>query len=87
MLYLEYVNKNGNRGDVMLDKHAVKLYTPKEIENAKTKGQVVGFVQGAAVMFVGLFLLKLIGWIPALLILIIFGFLGYGFIKKGRNEE
>jgi hypothetical protein len=46
----------------------LQLYTATDIENARTKGQVVGWVQGAGTLFVLGLVLKVVGWIPALLI-------------------
>ena len=46
-----------------------KIYTDKEVARAKTTAQLVGFAQGVgAEMFAGI-ALKLLGWIPVLLVL------------------
>ncbi|MCA9738770.1 MAG: hypothetical protein R3E98_17535 [Gemmatimonadota bacterium] len=45
-----------------------KIYSKSDLETARTKGQVMGWVQGAgAVLAVGV-VLKLLGWIPTLLV-------------------
>ena len=69
----------------MADKYSVQLHTTRDLERAKTKGQVIGWVQGAAVTFGGLLLLKFIGWIPTLLILAVVGFLGYKLLTMGKD--
>jgi hypothetical protein len=45
-----------------------RSYTHTEVENARTKGQLIGWIQGGVVMFAGLWVLKLIGWVPTLLV-------------------
>lgn len=71
----------------MFDKRPIKLHSSQDLEHAKTKGQVIGWAQGAAVTFIALFLFKLVGWIPALVILILLGFLGYKFVKRGKSDD
>ena len=53
------------------------LYTEKDLEKARTKGQLVGWLQGGAVAIIGMLLLSVIGWIPTLAVLGIGGFLVY----------
>ena len=48
--------------------------TPSDLENAKTKGQVIGWLQGFAVGVGGMILLGMLGWIPALLVVGVGGF-------------
>lgn len=50
-----------------------KMYTHMEVANARTRGQIVGWVQAGAVAIAGLFVLKLVGWIPALLVIGVVG--------------
>lgn len=51
------------------------IYTRTDVEDARTKGQLVGWVQGALVAIGGIMLLGVIGWIPTLVVagLITFG--------------
>lgn len=44
-------------------------YSRQEMERARTTAQVVGWAQGAGVVVGGVLLLKLLGWIPAVLVL------------------
>ncbi len=49
-----------------MSKSELKLYSAVDVENARTKAQIVGIVQGAGgVMLLGL-LFTVIGWIPML---------------------
>jgi hypothetical protein len=54
-----------------------ELYSQKDVENARTKGQVIGWVQGAVVGIAGMILLGLVGWMPTLVILGVGGFVLY----------
>ena len=53
------------------------VYSKQDLEKAKTKGQVLGWVQGAGIVAAGWFLLGLVGWIPLLLIGGVAAFVGY----------
>ena len=46
----------------------VPRYTRTDLENARTKGQLIGWLQGAGVAFGVLLVVGLIGWIPAVLL-------------------
>ena len=50
------------------------LYTQKDVERARTKGELVGLVKGVAVGVGGFLLLGVIGWIPTLAVLGVGGF-------------
>jgi hypothetical protein len=39
-----------------------------DVENAQTKGQVIGWVQGASAVVVAGLVLSAIGWLPALIV-------------------
>ena len=51
-----------------MTKSDLKLYSALEVENARTKAQVVGIAQGAGGMLLLGVLLSLIGWIPLLVV-------------------
>lgn len=59
----------------MRDDLVGKTYTETELQNARTKGQVVGWVQGGLGMLAGLMVLRIVGWIPALIVVGVIGFL------------
>jgi hypothetical protein len=62
------------------------LYSQKDVDNARTKGQLIGWVQGALVGIGGFLLLGLIGWIPTLLILGVGGFLLYKLLSGPSKD-
>lgn len=62
----------------MSDHHALRtLFTKQDLENARTKGQVVGWIQGSAVVVGCGIVLGLIGWIPMLAIAAVGGYFVY----------
>jgi hypothetical protein len=63
-----------------------ELYSQKDVENARTKGQVIGWVQGAVVGIAGMILLGLVGWIPTLVILGVGGFVLYKLFSGSAKD-
>ena len=61
-----------------------RIYTEEEIEIARTKGQVIGWIQGAAVIVIGGLVLNMIGWIPALAAVGVVGFIAYKLFSKRK---
>lgn len=53
------------------------LYTRKDVDSARTKGEIVGWVKGTALGVVGMLLLGVIGWIPTLAVVGVAGFALY----------
>ncbi len=70
----------------MADKYETSIYTKRQLDNARIKGQVKGWVQGAVSTFLFLLLLNFLGWIPAILILGLLGFMGYKIFTAGKNS-
>ncbi|HSM17457.1 MAG TPA: hypothetical protein VK845_10750 [Gemmatimonadales bacterium] len=68
----------------MTDNLPVK-YTRTDLENAKTKGQLIGWVQAGAVVLGGVLLLKAIGLIPVLLVVGAAAFIGYKVVTRKRE--
>ena len=66
----------------MPTKYETSVYTREHLESARTKGQLIGWVQGAASAGVLMFLLQFLGWIPLLLVASVVGFAGYKFITR-----
>jgi hypothetical protein len=64
-----------------------ELYSQKDVENARTKGQVIGWVQGAVVGIAGMILLGLVGWMPTLVILGIGGFVLYKLFSGSAKDS
>jgi len=53
------------------------LYTQRDVDRARTKGELVGWVKGTVLGVAGVLLLGVIGWIPTLAVLGIGGFVLY----------
>ena len=51
-----------------MSKSDLRLYSATEIKNARTKGQVIGWIQGTGVMLVLGLAFSMIGWIPTILV-------------------
>jgi hypothetical protein len=64
----------------------LELYTKSDVENARTKGQLVGWVQGGAVVLAGALLLSFIGWIPTLVVLGAGGVLIYKLMSSPKRD-
>ncbi len=61
-------------------------YTQRDVERARTKGQLIGWVQGLAVGVGGMLVLRLLGWIPALAAIGVGGFLLYKLFSWSRRK-
>lgn len=64
-----------------------KLYTNRDLQKARTKGKVVGWIQGAAIGAGGFFLMGFAGWIPVLLVAGGLGYLGFKLWSRGRRKN
>jgi len=69
----------------MASKYETSIFTQKQLDNARVRGQVKGWVQGAVSTFLFLLLLKFLGWIPAVIILGLIGFMGYKIFSAGKK--
>ncbi len=70
----------------MSDRHALTTPTKQEIETARTKGQVIGWIQGAgAVLALGI-AIKFLGWIPVILVGAAVVYLGYKLLSGGKSK-
>jgi hypothetical protein len=63
----------------------LERYTRTDLENARTKGQLIGWVQGGGIVLVGGLLLKFVGWIPTLAVIGVGGFLLYKLLAPKRD--
>ena len=70
----------------MAKENLPSFYSKKDVDNARTKGQLVGWLQGAAAGVVGMILLGVIGWIPTILVLGVGGFLLYK-LSSGSSKQ
>ncbi len=64
-----------------------KIYSKTDIENARTKGQVVGWLQGGGVVVGGFLLLNVLGWLPGLLLVGGVGYVGYRVFFKSSSKK
>jgi len=62
------------------------LYTRKDLDNARTKGELIGWLKGGAVGVTGVLLLGVIGWLPTLAVLGVGGFALYK-VFSGPSKE
>lgn len=66
------------------------LYTERDLERARRRGRAAGWLQGAGLIIAGSFVLKLLGWIPTVLVLGVVGYVLYrlfsGNKKPGDSE-
>jgi hypothetical protein len=63
-----------------------RMHSPTEVQNARTKGQVIGWIQGAGVTIATIWVLKLVGWIPALLVIGALGFVGFKLLFRKKKQ-
>ena len=64
-----------------------KTYTETELTRAKTASKVVGWMQGAGVVFGGAILLNLLGWIPVVIGLVAVGWLLFKMVSRPKGED
>jgi len=71
-----------SRTDLVPGDDRVPRYTKTDLENARTKGQLIGWLQGAGVMFGVMFVVGIIGWIPGILLGAALAFGLYKLLKR-----
>lgn len=64
-----------------------KRYTEKELDRARTKANVVGWVQGAGVVIGGVIAWNLLGWIPVVIGVVAVGWVLLKLMSKGDDGE
>ena len=70
----------------MSKEYETAIYTREQLENARTKGQLIGWVQGAASIGALILLLNLLGWIPLLIVASLLGFGGYKYATRNKHK-
>jgi hypothetical protein len=63
------------------------LYTRKDVDRARTKGELIGWVKGTALGVVGMLLLGVIGWIPTLAVVGVGGFVLYKLFSGPKKDS
>lgn len=64
-----------------------KYHTDDDLELARTKGQVVGWIQGGGAIILGGVVLNLLGWVPTLLVLGAVGWIAYKLVTKAAKDD
>ena len=68
----------------MATEYKTAIYTHDQLENARTKGQVIGWVQGGVAVGALLFLLQFIGWIPLIAVASLLAFMGFKIASRKK---
>ncbi|MGB0649949.1 MAG: hypothetical protein ACPG8N_00445 [Rhodothermales bacterium] len=68
----------------MATEYKTAIDTHDQLENARTKGQVIGWVQGGAAVGALLFLLQFIGWIPLIAVASLLAFMGFKIASRKK---
>jgi hypothetical protein len=63
------------------------VYTKKDVDNAHTKGELVGWIKGGVVGVVGMLLLGVIGWIPTVAVIGVGGFAVYKVFSGPKKSD
>ena len=66
-------------------KYETALFSKEQLESAKSKGQFIGWIQGAVSVGALLILLNFLGWIPLIIIASLLGFVGYKVVTKSKT--
>lgn len=64
-----------------------KIYTKRDIQRARTSSKVIGWLQGGAAVLIGGMMLNIIGWIPALVIVGVVGYVAYKVLSKPSGDS
>ena len=68
----------------MTSEYKTAICTHEQLENARTKGQVIGWVQGGAAVGALLLLLQFVGWIPLIVIAALLTFAGFKVVSRKK---
>ena len=64
-----------------------RQYSEKELARIRTRSKAVGWIQGGATVFLGGLLLRMIGWIPAVLLVVVVGYVVYKLLGGDSEDE
>jgi hypothetical protein len=64
-----------------------KYHSDQDLELARTKGQVVGWIQGGGAVIVGGILLNLLGWVPAVIVVGVVAWVAYKLVTRAAEDE
>ena len=71
----------------MTREYQTAIYTKDQLENARTKGQVIGWVQGGLSVGALLILLQFVGWIPLIAVAALLAFLGFKVAGRSKKAD
>ena len=63
-----------------------KRHTDEDLELARTKGRVLGWVQGGGAVILGGIVLNLVGWLPAVLVLGAVAWIAYKLVTRAGGD-
>lgn len=69
----------------MAKDYETSIFEKQQIKSARIKGQVRGWAQGAGATLIVFLLLKLFGWIPAVLLMAAIVVAGWGITRAIRR--
>ena len=61
-------------------------YSKADLESAKNRGQLVGWIQGGGAVIAGGIVLNLLGWIPMVLVVGAVGFVLYKLLSGSDDD-
>jgi len=64
-----------------------KRYSEDDLALARTKAKVIGWLQGGMVVVIGGMVLNVVGWIPALVIVGVVGYVAYKVLSKPSDDS
>ncbi len=70
-----------------MTKSELQPYSKSDLENARTKGQIVGWLQGAGAVVVAGVVFSVLGWVPTLLAVGAGGYLLYRLFFKQQRDS
>ena len=73
----------------MTNKYETSIYSKEQLDKARGRGQIKGWVQGTISTVVLLALLKFLSWlwIPLAILIGVLGISGYNHFKQKSNKE
>ena len=62
------------------------LYSRAQLESARNRGQLIGWVQGGGAVLLGGIVLNLLGWIPTILVVGAVGWVLYKLLSRSGDD-
>ena len=71
----------------MTDNLPERIYTEADLTKGRRNAKMMGWAQGAAVVFLGGVVLQFVSWVPIVLGVGVVGYVGYKLLTRGSKEE